>query len=85
MVPFSVYLHNSLNEVFSNSLFIGIILALIVSDLRSSKYFQWHNKTKKPFLKFLLFLLPYVVILPTALILLVCVISLFWLISLFGV
>jgi succinate dehydrogenase hydrophobic anchor subunit len=82
---FSTYLQESFSGVLTNGLFIGIILALIASDLRSSKYFRWHKKFKDPYVKFIMFLLPYVVIIPIALILLMVVIFFLWLISLTGV
>ena len=85
MVSFSVYLQDSFKGILTNGLFMGIVLALIASDLRNSKYFRWHNKVRNPVLKFILFVLPYIVIIPIALLILVIVIFFLWLISLSGI
>jgi hypothetical protein len=87
-IPFSTYLANSFKGVLSDSLFIGILLALIVSDLRRSKYFKWEDYITKDYwifnkhlLKFLAIILVYALIIPVSLIILTIVFFVLWLIQ----
>ena len=43
---FQVYLAESFRGVLSNSLFMGILLGLIVSDLRNLKWFKLEDIAK---------------------------------------
>ena len=89
-MTFSAYLHSSLEGVFSNSLFIGLVLGLLVQDIRNSKYLSWERKIKgdgieKDMLRGLFYLASYVVAVPIGIMALVIIIFFLWVISLLGV
>ncbi len=85
-MSFTQYFSESLNGIFTNSLFIGIILAIIVQDIRNylrpehrfikKKGFEWNIA------RFLMYLFSYVVAVPVGIAALTIVIWFLWLISL---
>ncbi|MEK6913639.1 MAG: hypothetical protein AABW47_03130 [Nanoarchaeota archaeon] len=86
---FQVYLAESFRGVLSNSLFMGILLGLIVSDLRNLKWFKLEDRILRDYwifpknlVKFFLMIITYVFIIPIALIIVMMVIFFLWLISL---
>lgn len=79
---FQEYWRSSVGGIFTNELFIGIILALIASDLRTSKYFKWEDHFRSPYLKIIFFILSYVFLIPATLLILFLIIFVLWVISL---
>jgi hypothetical protein len=82
---FSAYLGDSLKGVFTNELFMGILLALIITDLRGSKYFKWEDYIQRDYLgipkgfwKFISIILVYALIIPVALVIMALVIFVLW-------
>lgn len=86
MVGFSEYLGVSLDGVFTNALFIGLILGGLIQDIRNSKYFNFERHLRKigfgwDVLRAVLYLVSYVVAVPVGVFALTIVILFLWLLS----
>lgn len=86
MVSLESYFQSGLSGVFTNELFIGLVLGLLVQDIRSSKYLSWERfVTEKGFYgdfkKALLYLISYIVAVPMGIIALSIIIFFLWLLS----
>jgi len=86
MISLQEYFNSSLAGVFSNGLFMGIILGMLVQDIRNSKYLSWERfvrgddfegEIKRGFF----YLLSYIVAVPLGIIALSIIIFFLWILS----
>jgi len=87
---FTQYLQLSLQGVFVNALFIGLILGILVQDIRNYKYFRFERWVIKEgfewdMLRALLYLFSYVVAVPLAILALIIIIFFLWVLSIIGI
>lgn len=87
MAGFTEYLQSSLQGVFTNELFMGIVLAILVQDIRNSKYLSWERLVRDTdfpsgdLKKAGLYLASYVVAVPAGIIAICVIIFFLWLLS----
>ncbi len=86
VVPLREYFQSSLQGVFTNELFMGIVLAILVQDIRNTKYLSWERLIKEKGVtgdikRALCYLASYVIAVPVEIMAVSVIIFFLWLTS----